>query len=240
MLRHSLPLVIVIGSSLAGFAQTSYPLEYREYEVSLFAGQSFSSKFQFPTPVHGSDQEASRTVGLQYAAGPQVGVRISQNVNDFWSVNLEYSFANQDLRFTNISPSIQNLSLTQYIHHFSYNVSFMPLPRTKRFRPYADVGFGTALFYISKPSKEEALDLGLPLRDSWKFLGNVGGGFKYLIQDQFAVTVDLKDRVSLVPSYGIPVSATVVGSQYQPGMSLHGLMHNWQLNFGVTFQWDEW
>src|SRR5438046_3037472 len=69
---------------------------------------------------------------------------------------------------------------------------------------------------------------------------NVGGGFKYLIQDQFAVTVDLKDRVSLVPSYGIPVSATVVGSQYQPGMSLHGLMHNWQLNFGVTFQWDEW
>src|SRR5438093_11655854 len=139
MLRHSLPLVIVIASSLAGFAQTSYPLEYREYEVSLFAGNSFSSKFQLPTPVHGSDQEVSRTVGRQYAAGPQLGVRVTQNVNDFWSVNLEYSFANQDLRFTNISPSIQNLSLTQYIHHFSYNVSFMPLPRTKRFRPYADV-----------------------------------------------------------------------------------------------------
>src|SRR5207247_9940018 len=99
MLRHSLPLLIVIDSSLAGFAQTSYPLEYREYEVSLFAGNSFSSKFQLPTPVHGGDQEVSRTVGLQYAAGPQLGVRVTQNVNDFWSVNLEYSFANQDLRF---------------------------------------------------------------------------------------------------------------------------------------------
>jgi len=125
MVRRSLVLVIVIASSLAEFAQASYPLEHREWEVSLFAGHSFSSKFQFPTPVHGSDQEVSRTVGLQYAAGPELGVRVTQNVNDLWSADLEDSFTNQDLRFTNISPTIQGLSLTQYIRRFSYNVSYM-------------------------------------------------------------------------------------------------------------------
>ncbi len=177
---------------------------------------------------------------MQYSSGYQLGLRVNQNLNDFWGVDLEYSFSDQYLRLTNISPGIQNLSLTQYTHHFSYNVSFLPSPRSERFRPYVDVGVGAALFYIAKPSKKDALDLGLKLRDSWEFLGNVGGGFKYMVQDPLAVTVDLKDRISRIPSYGIPTSAQVVGGQYQPGMALHGLMHNWQFNAGITYQWDEW
>jgi len=239
-MRSLLFVVIVVGSVLPALAQTSYPPEHHEWEASLFAGASFSSKFQFPTLVAGSDQQVSRTVGMKYAPSYMLGVRVNQNLNDFWGVDLEYSVADQNLDFTNISPSIQHLSLTQYIHHVSYNVSYLPLPRTKRFRPYADVGVGTALFYISKPSKKDALDLGLKLRDSWEFIGNVGGGFKYLIQDQLAVTLDLKDRISRIPSYGIPPSAQVVGGQYQPGLALHGAMHNWQLNFGITYEWDEW
>ena len=243
MRPFGLCLIIVVASSLPAFAQSTqskYPQEHHEWEASLFGGYSFPSRFQFPTTVSGSGQEVSRTVRMEYSSGYVLGVRVNQNLNDFLGVDLEYSFADQKLDFMNISPGIQRLSLTQYIHHVSYNVSFLPSPRSERFRPYIDAGVGAALFYIAKPSKKDALDLGLKLRDSWEFLGNVGGGFKYMVRDPLAVTVDLKDRISRIPSYGIPTSAQVVGGQYQPGMALHGVMHNWQFNAGITYQWDEW
>jgi opacity protein-like surface antigen len=232
--------ILVLVSSLPALAQTSYSLEHHEWEASVFAGYNFASTLQFPTLVSGSTQEASRTVGMRYAPGYLLGARVNQNLGDFWGVDIEYTFSDQNLEFTNISPAIQHLSLNQYIHNLSYNVSYLPLPRTKRFRPYADAGIGASLFYIARSSKNEALDLGLKVRDSWEFLGNVGGGFKFLMTDQLAVTVDLKDRISRVPSYGIPTSAQVIGGQYHPGMSLHGLLHSWKFNAGITYQWDEW
>lgn len=231
--------MLTIACLQPAFAQVSYSLEHREWEVTGFAGRSFVTKSRFSTPVTGSDQESSRTVGIEYASGYETGVRVSQNVNDFWAADLEYSFANQPLTFTNLSPGIESLSLTQYIHDFSYNVSYLPLPRTKRFRPYVLAGVGAALFYIAGRSKKDALELGVWLRDSWEFTFNWGGGFKYLIQDQFALTFDVKDRISRVPSYGLPASTVVAGGQYQPGIAVHGPLQNWQLNFGFTFQWDE-
>ncbi len=232
-------IVLVLACSRSAFAQTSYQPEQGEWEASIFAGGSFAGNYQFPTPVSGSDQEFSRSVGMRYIPGYQIGLRVSQNLNDFWGVDLEYSFANQELQLTNLSPSIQRLSLCHFIHDLTYNVSYLPLRPTKRFRPYADVGVGAALFYICGRSRQEAMNLGLDIRSSWEFVGNWGGGFKYLIADHYAVTFDLKDRLSRIPSYGIPVSARVVGGQFQPGISLHGVMQNWQINFGFSYQWDE-
>jgi uncharacterized membrane protein YkvA (DUF1232 family) len=60
------------------------------------------------------------------------------------------------LRFTNLSPTVQSLSLGHYVHHLSYDGSFLFLPPEKRFRPYVKAGVGAALFYISGHSKEEA------------------------------------------------------------------------------------
>jgi outer membrane protein W len=100
-------------------------------------------------------------------------------------------------------------------------------PPRKRFRPYADGGVGTALFFLPQASVENALAQGVKLRDSWAFLVNCGGGFKYLIRDQFAVTVDVKDRLFKIPSYGLP-------------LSVHGVGQTWQANVGLTFQWDEY
>jgi opacity protein-like surface antigen len=220
-------------------AQSSYPNGHREWEVSGFVGQSSTGKHEFPTPVSGSAEESTRTVGLHHASGYQVGVRVIQNFNDFWGADLEYSFADQDLRFSNLSPEIPTLSLAHFIHHFSYNVSYLPLSPVTRLRPYVGAGIGTALFYIPGRAKKDALELGLNLRDSWEFVFNWGGGLKYLVADRFAVGFDVKDRISRVPSYGLPGSARVVDGQYQPGMARHGLLQNWQFNVGLTFQWDE-
>src|SRR5262249_49777393 len=146
---------------------------------------------------------------------------------------------NQPLTFINLSPDIQNLSLNHAVHHFSYNVSYLPLRRLSRFRPYGKIGTGASLFYIEKRSKREALEQGLGLRDSWKFLVNWGGGFKYFVTKGFALTFDAKDHLSSVPSYGLPSSARAVNGQYQPGVGGTGVMHNWQLNFGVLLRRDE-
>jgi opacity protein-like surface antigen len=232
-------LIILMACLKPAFCQISIPIQHREWEVSGFVGSSVSGKLKFRTPVSGNNQETSRTVEMQHAAGYQVGVRANQNFNDFWSADLEYSFADQDLRLTNLSPSMPNFSLAQYIHHLSYDISYLPAGPRKRFRPYAIAGIGGGWFYIPGRAKKDALEVGLKLRDSFELVFNLGGGMKYLVADQFAVTFDVKHRWSGVPSYGLPESIRVVNGQYRPGMLATGVLQSTQFNFGLTFQWDE-
>jgi opacity protein-like surface antigen len=231
-------LFVTLVCSVNAVAQTTYPPQYRKWEVTGFGGGSFLGDFQFATPVSGSEEETSRTVGMHYARGYQTGLRIVENVEDFWSVDLEYSYANQPLRFTNISPGVESLSLSHSVHHFTYNVSFLPMSPRKRLRPYAKVGAGPTLFYIPGRSRDDARAKGVSLRDSWELAFNWGGGVKYLVYDQVAIGFDLRDQISGVPSYGLPRSAQVIDGAFVPGISRNGFVHNWQLNFGVTFQWD--
>ena len=176
---------------------------------------------------------------MKFDSGYQVGVRANQNLGDYMGAALEYNLARQPLLLTNLSPSIPSLSLAHWVNQLTYSVSYSPMDRSKRFRPYGDLGVGAVLFHIAGHSKTEARALGVPLRDSWAFAFLWGGGLKYPIVDQFAFTVDVKDRLTRIPSFGIPETARVVNGQYQPGMALHGTMQTWQLNFGVTYQWDE-
>src|SRR5262249_15975267 len=148
---------------------------------------SFAGKFDFKTPVNGSPTEMSRTVGMRYVPGYQVGARVHQNLNPYWGVGLEYSFSDQEVRFTNLSPDIPTLPLGHYIHNLSYNVSYLPRTPQKAFRPYVDAGTGFSLFYFPARSSKKARDFGLNLRDSWQMVLNLGGGFKYLIMDQFSI-----------------------------------------------------
>jgi len=232
--------LLTLACSWPIFAQATYELEHREWAATGFAGASLLGSREFPTTVIGSDLESSRTVGVSYKSGYEIGVRGTQNVNEYWAADLEYSFANQFLRFNNLSPDIQNLSLELFLHHLTYDVSYLPLPRTSRFRPYVAAGAGAALFYLPGRVKKDAAELGLQLRDSWQLVFNWGGGAHYLVRDQFALTFDVKHRLSGVPSYGLPSSARVVNGQFQPGIASHGVLQNWQLNFGLSFQWDEY
>jgi opacity protein-like surface antigen len=224
--------------SETGLAQVAEFPTNKEWEVEAFAGASTVNDVELQTSVRGS-QQTNRTVGLNYASGYQVGLRITQNVGDNISAYLEYSFANAPLRFTNLTPNIQSLSLGHSIQHFSYNVSYLPRNLQKRFRPYASAGAGAVLYHISAESREEAEDIGVGLHGSWKFAMNAGGGFKYLVHDQFALTVNVKDQISGVPSYGLPRFASVVNGFYRPGLSRHGTLQNWQFNIGAVYQWDD-
>src|SRR4030095_16245960 len=110
----------------------------------------------------------------------------------------------------------------------------MPLSRTKRFRPYGDAGVGL-VGYVPGPGKKDALAQGVALHDNWEFLFNWGGGLKYLLSDEVAFVADGKDRISRVPSYGLPDTARVVNGRFIPGMNRHGFINNWQINVGFTY-----
>jgi hypothetical protein len=239
MLKRMIILFFVLTFARPAVAQEGPSLEHRQWEATGFTGGNFTTNFRLPTVVSGSDQESSRTVGMRHASGYQIGASITDNFKEFWSGDLEYSFGHEDLSFTNLSPALQSLSLTQYAHRLSYNVSYLPLPPIKRFRPYGAVGAGTALYFLPGQSKEIAFSNGLNLRDSWVFLVNCGGGFRYLLRDQFAFTLGVRDQLSNVPSYGLPDTTIVVNGQYRPGMHTHGVAQSWQIHFGLSFQWDE-
>ena len=239
MLKRTIIFSFALALARPAIAQEGLSLEHRQWEATGFTGGNFATSFRLPTLVAGSDQVSSRTVGMRLASGYQIGASITDNFKESWSGGLEYSFGHEDLSFTNLSPTLQSLSLTQYSHSLSYNVSYLPLPPVKRFRPYGAVGVGTVLYLLPGQSKEIALSNGLNLRDSWVFLVNCGGGFRYLLRDQFAFTLGVRDQLSNVPSYGLPDIATVVNGQYRPGMHTHGVAQTWQIHFGLTFQWDE-
>ena len=218
----------------------SFSLHHREFEVTGFAGRSVVPDLDFPTKVIDGDQVTLRTVGIRYDRGYHVGVRVAQHFADYWAANLEYSVSDQRVRFMNLAPGIENISLSHLIHQFSYSVALAPTRLHTRFRPYAMLGAGSTLFYIPDSSKYDASLFGLRLRDSWEFTVNAGVGFKFLIADRAVFAVDLKDHISGVPSYGLPLSAQVTAAGFQPGIETRGMLHNWRLNAGLGFQWDGW
>src|SRR5689334_15346945 len=135
MFRPIITLVLAFVCAPLIFAQGDH-----HYEGGVFGGGSFVGEgFQFPTAVFGSEQGTSRTVGVHYASGYQIGARVAENLGDFWAADLEYTFANQPLRFTNLSPNIQSLSLGHSIHRLSYNVSYLVPVGLNRFRPYGKI-----------------------------------------------------------------------------------------------------
>src|SRR6185436_842430 len=142
--------------------------ERMDWEGIPSGGGSFLQNFHIPTTVSGVPG-AVRTVGMNFEGGYLVGIRLKQNLDEYWSADLDYTFSNAPLEFTNLTPTIPSLVLSHSVHDFTYNVSYNFFDYWKRFRPYGRVGTGATLYYIHTSSKEQAAQLGVPLRDSWKF-----------------------------------------------------------------------
>ena len=222
------------------------PLVHAQNEENQFEGGVFGGVSAIPgdieshTQVLGSADEMFRTVGVHYGSGYQFGARIAENLRDVWCAELEYSFANQPLRFTNLTPTVQSLSITQSVNHFAYNVAYLPPLDYGRFRPYGKIGVGATLFFLQDSSRDAAQALGIHLRDSWQFSFNWGGGLKFRANDQTVLIFDVRDFVSGVPSYGLPQSAQVVNGEFQPGYARHGFLNNVQVSVGVSFRWYDY
>jgi opacity protein-like surface antigen len=220
-------------------AQTSLLPSHRKWEFFTFGGVSSIASKDQKTPVIGEEDNTSRFVGLHYSSGYLVGLRIGENIGDYWGAEFEYSYSNQPLRLTDLSPGIPSLDLSHSVHRLVYDILYYPLPKASRFRPFAFAGGGASLFYIKGSSKTEGAALGLDLKDRWKAAFSWGGGLKFLVRDQFALRFQIGDQATGVPDYGFPSMAVVGQDQFTPGFKPSGYLHNWLLTFGLVYQWGE-
>jgi opacity protein-like surface antigen len=223
--------------SVAANAQSSAP-EHRQWEFGAFGATSALGEHTSTTPQVGVIGATSREVTLKYSFAAEMGAWFSENLGEHWGANLEYRFSNQPLTFTNLADTIPTFNARQSIHRIAYEMLYYPLSPDHRARPYVFAGPGINLFHINQNSRNAASQLGMQLTSPWKATLNWGGGLKYLIQDHVAVNVHLIDTVSGVPKYGLPSSAQFSPGQISPGFDPKGLMHNWQLGFGLAYQFD--
>jgi opacity protein-like surface antigen len=217
-------------------AQVRFQYTHGEWEATVFAGGSFIGSHVHQTPVEG---QSSRAVGLSYATGSQLGGRIADNHWRHWGAAFEYSFSNQPINFTNLSDATPSVGLGQAIHRFNYDMLYYPFDRHYRLRPYAFAGPGVALFWIKGSAKDAAAAQGIQLSDPWKFAMNWGGGVKFLVVRQVAANFQFSDNISGVPGYGLPETGRFVSGTYVPGFRPNGLLNNWLISAGFTFQWDD-
>lgn len=231
-----LPCMLMLP--LAAQAQGRSTLTHGEWEASFFYGGSFLGSGRYVTPVEGSGQNSSRTVGLRYASGYLMGASITENRWQHWGATLEYAFSNQPMTFTNLSDSIPSLSFGQSIHRFAYDVLYYPRDQYQRLRPYAFAGPGVALFYIKGSGKDAASVQGIRLNDPWKFTMNWGGGIKYLVKDHAVASFQFSDSISGVPGYGLPPTGKAGPGGYVAGFRPDGLMNNWLISVGFNYQFE--
>lgn len=229
-------LLLVSLLPIAAQAQGPTPLAHRSWEVSIFGGASYINGRSFQTPAAGESQQPFRAVGLKYATGSQMGLRLTENRWKHWGAAMEYTFSNQPLRFTNLSDTVPSLALPHSIHRFSYDVLYYPMNSLHRLRPFVFAGTGVSLYYIKNSAKEAAAAQGIQLNDPWKFAMRWGGGAKYLIRDQLAVSVQYSDSISGVPHYGLPAIGYASADQFVAGFRPDGVLHNHLISVGFNYQ----
>ena len=261
MTKSILVFTLALASATPAFAQAitqsqTQPttLYHREWEGSFFAGYTFHQDYTFRTVVRGRD-DSPGVVTMRFTPGYRIGGRVTQNFAEYFSATMEYALTQQELRLTNVIKRVPSLNMGHFVHSLMYNIAFSPMPRDSRFRPHIELGTGALLFHISDHSKQDAEDqdhdfdfiidrdpaLDLRLEDSWAIAFNYGVGFKYLVADKYALTVNANGRVSGLPTYGLPRTPRVINGEFTPAISTNGKpMQSWQLTIGFAHQWDAW
>ncbi len=237
LMRVLVIVLFLVLAAIPGQAQTARGMSHGEWEASVFGGGSLLGSGLYNTPVSGSAQRSSRGVGLRFGTGPYLGVRLTDNRWQRWGAAVEYSYSNQPISFTNLSDSIPSLGLGHAIHRFSYEILYHVRDRRERLRPFVFAGPGVSLFYVKGSAKQAAAAQGIRLSDPWKFAMSWGGGMKYLLIEQVALSVQFSDSISGVPRYGLPTAGNVVGGQYIPGFHPDSYLHNWLISAGFIYQW---
>jgi opacity protein-like surface antigen len=238
MIRQLLRALLLMSLIPAAVhAQNVSAVTHRDWEITVFGGGSYLGDHAYVTPVTGSTSATSRTVGLSFATGSQLGFRIAESRWQHWGAIMEYSFSNQPLTFTNLADALPALKLGHSIHRISYDVAYYPLDRSYRLRPYAFAGSGVALFHVKGGSKELARAKGVSLNDPWKLALNWGGGVKYLIGDHIGVSFQFSDNTSKTPHYSLPPNARVSSGVFSPGFLPSGSLHNRLITVGFIYQW---
>jgi hypothetical protein len=236
MLKILLTICLPLGLIDAGlFGQSLGAVPKNKWEFSFLVGAALGWDDSSATPVEG--QDTPRLVRLSVPLGYTLGFVVTENLGQHVAAELSYSLADQPLTFRDLKPTLPSLKLDQHIHSVQYSLLVYPWSRKRSFRPFLSVGGGVLFYRIGGDSKAEALVEGIRLKDRWKLSLNVGGGFKYALSTKWGVRVDLADRISGVPDYGLPATAPFFQGNVGAGFRPEGRLHNRHLSGGITYYW---
>ncbi len=225
-------LIMITALSCASvMGQGSVAGRKDKWEFSVFAGSSHRGEHVCATPFEGV---GSRNVTLRFAPGYMAGVRISENLGEYFGAELDYSLANQPVEFRNLSPTLQVVNLDHRVHSVAYTVLVYGLKRNSRVRPYGAVGPGISLYETFGDSEDNAVALGLSLTNRWKVAGIFGGGVKIRTTQRTGFRFDVRDHITGIPDLGLPHAGTLQA----PGFRPDGQVHNWQFSAGFFYSFS--
>ena len=221
-------LILTVIFSICGsnaFAQFLDP------RVTAFAGASFL-KGERAFIIDG-DAFQSR-----FQNGGKIGVRLTADLTDSWSLEGTYSFSGTDLRITELDevpPEERYFGVG--VHQFVFNGLYYLTPPGGKLRFFLTAGIGWVRFSPSDTAKilalvDDFINGTASLRSSNKFGFNFGAGMETRANEWLGLRVDIRDHITGHPRFGLPKTSSVPGSVYFP---VDGILHNTEVSAGVVF-----
>ncbi len=211
---------------LAQAAPDSHP---RKWEFAVLAGAGFLSDKTFG-PV-GSDS-GSALVSLDYNAGYSLGFGVIENLGERFGAEMRYGIGSLPLGGGNLTAEPPP-ERAHYVHGLVYSLLFYPQGwKRGRLVPYAVAGIGASRF---QPSNDpESLAQSLSLKSRWKLAGEMGAGVKLHLDPPWGLRFEVRDRITGVPGYGLPRTASQ-GEGAGSALPASGKLHHWQLHVGLSY-----
>jgi len=221
-------LILTVIFSICGsnaFAQFLDP------RVTAFAGGSFlGGERGF---IIEGDAFQSR-----FQNGGKVGIRVTADLTDSWSLEGTYSVSGNDLRITELDevpPEERFFGIG--VHQFIFNGLYYINPPGETLRFFFTAGIGWVRFSPSETAKifalvDKFINDSASIRSSNKFGFNFGAGMETRVNEWLGIRVDLRDHITGYPRFGLPETSSGPGSVFFP---VEGVLHNTEVSAGVVF-----
>ncbi len=226
---HLLAVLTVIFAICGSNALAQFFLDPR---VTGFAGGSFLGG------ERGFIIDGDNAFQSRFQNGGKVGVRVTADLTDSWSLEGSYSFSGNDLRITELDevpPEERFFGIG--VHQFVFNGLYYITPPGETLRFFLTAGIGWVRFSPSETAQilalvDKFIDDSASIRTSNKFGFNFGAGMETRANEWLGVRVDIRDHITGYPRFGLPETSTGPGSVFFP---VEGVLHNTEVSAGVVF-----
>jgi hypothetical protein len=179
----------------------------------------------------------SETFNTQYVVGGRLKGRLTLDLTKHWSVEGVYGFGANNLQITEqgTTPGQRFYGIRE--HQVQFNILRFFSVGERAVRPFLITGMGLERFSPTDQAKAAALASNFiaspaPILATNKPSVAFGGGIEAQVTRWFGLRLDVKDRLSAVPRYGLPQTSSGTGGAFFP---VDGLAQNIEAEVGIVF-----
>jgi len=174
----------------------------------------------------------------RFQNGGKVGIRVTADLTNSWSLEGTYSVSGNDLRITELDevpPEERFFGIG--VHQFIFNGLYYINPPGETLRFFFTAGIGWVRFSPSETAKilalvDKFINDSASIRSSNKFGFTFGAGMETRVNEWLGIRVDLRDHITGYPRFGLPETSSGPGSTFFP---VEGVLHNTEVSAGVVF-----